>query len=285
MTQGGVEARAHAGAAALMGPRRSRKAIAYGAWYAAEHGLRTMRAYLTSIVVNSIFNPLVYLFALGTGIGSYVDANSGGIGQGVSYLTFVGPALLASAALNAAFEEGSYPVMGGFKWTRTFWSMNATPIGGGQIAMGVLIAASFRIAFTVVIFWAFLAASGAAPSPASLLAVPAALLAGLAFGSAIMAIACRIEEDDSWFPIINRLVIMPMFLFSGTFFPLERYPVALRWIGWLSPLWHGTQLGRVASYGLAEPAWLVAVHLAYLSALLAAGIALSKAGFERRLSA
>lgn len=280
----GVEARAHSGAAALLGAHRSRKAIRYGAWYAAEHGLRTMRSYLTTIITGSVFNPLIYLFALGAGIGSFVDSNSGGLGQGVAYLTFVGPALLSSAALNAAFEECSYPVMGGFKWTRTFWSMNATPIRGGQIASGVLIAASFRIAFTVVAFWAFLFAFGAAPSPASALAVPAALLSGLAFGSAIMAIACRIEEDDSWFVVINRLFIMPMFLFSGTFFPLERYPVALRWIGWLSPLWHGTQLGRVASYGLAEPAWLIAAHIAYLSAILATGIALSRIGFERRLS-
>lgn len=256
----------------------------YGAWFAAEHGLRTMRSYLSSIITGSVFNPLVYLFALGAGIGSFVDANAGGLGQGVSYLTFVGPALLSSAALNAAFEETSYPVMGGFKWARTFWAMNATPLSGGQIALGVLIAAACRIAFTVSAFWAFLFAFGAAPAPTSFLAVPAAMLAGLAFGSAIMAIACRIEEDDSWFVVINRLFIMPMFLFSGTFFPLERYPLTLRWIGWLSPLWHGTQLGRVAAYGLSEPAWLVAAHLAYLASMLALGLWLARTGFERRLS-
>lgn len=281
-----VEARAHSGAAVLLGERRSARSIAFGAWFVAEARLRTMRAYLRTIVMGSLFNPLMYIFALGLGIGSYIDRNGGGQGLGgVSYLTFVGPALLASAALTAAFEETSFPVMGGFKWTREFWAMNATPIDARQIVDGVLLAAGFRIVFTVLAFWCCLAAFGAMPSGAAFLAMPAAVLTALAFGSAIMAIASRLEEDDGWFAIINRLVIAPMFLFSGTFFPLESLPLGLRWIGWISPLWHGTQLGRIAAFGLAEPAWLVAAHLAFLAALLAAGLVLSRKSFARRLSA
>ncbi|MBN2874806.1 MAG: ABC transporter permease [Spirochaetales bacterium] len=277
--------RARSEAASLLSARRSRKAMLFGTWYVAEHGLRTMSSYVTTIITGSIFNPLIYLFALGIGIGSYIDANAGGIGQqGVSYLTFVGPALLASAGLTAAFEETTYVVMGGFRWSRIFWAMNATPLRGSQIANGVLLAAGFRIVFTVVAFWLFLFAFGAAPSPWAPLAIPAAILSALAFGAVMMAIACRIEDDDSWFSIIYRLVIAPMFLFSGTFFPVERYPLGLRWIAWISPLWHGSQLGRVASYGLEQPAWLVMVHLGYLVALLAIGMRLSHTGFERRLS-
>jgi lipooligosaccharide transport system permease protein len=280
-----MEEQAHAGAAAILGKRRSRKSIAFGTWYVTEHRLLTMRSYLTSIIVGSVFNPMIYLFSLGVGIGSYIDAKSGSLGQGsVSYLAFVGPALLASAALTAAFEETSYVVMGGFKWSREFWAMNATPIRGRQIANGVLLTAGIRIVFTIAVFWCFLRAFGASPSPYSFLAMPAAILSGLAFGSVIMAVAARIEEDDSWFAIINRLIIAPMFLFSGTFFPLERFPVGFRWIGWISPLWHGTQLGRVASYGMKEPVWLTACHLAYLAAMLALGLGLSWKGFSRRLS-
>lgn len=275
----------HAGASAYFGPHRSARSIAYGTWYVTEHRLRTMRAYLGSIITGSVFNPVLYLFALGVGIGSYIDANAGarGIG-GVGYLVFVGPALLVSAALTAAFEETSYPVMGGFKWTREFWAMNATPINARQVVNGVLLATGFRILFAVSVFWCCLAAFGASPSGYGFLAVPVAVLSGLAFGSVTMAVAARLEEDDGWFPIINRLIITPLFLFSGTFFPLDQLPIWLQWLGWISPLWHGTQLGRRAAYGMAEPLWLTAVHVAYLAGMLVAGLGLSWKAFSRRLT-
>ena len=276
---------AHSGAAAHFGERRSAKSIAFGTWFVAEHRLRTMRAYLGSIIMGSVFNPVIHLFALGVGIGSYIDSSSGGLGLGgLSYLTFVGPALLTSAALTVAFEETSFPVMGGFKWTREFWAMNATPISGRQVVNGVLLAAGFRIIFTVVVFWCFLTAFGASPSTLGFLAMPAAIFAGLAFGSVIMTIASRLEEDDGWFAIINRLVIAPMFLFSGTFFPLERLPLGLQWIGWISPLWHGTQLGRIATYGMEEPLWLLASHILFIAIMLAVGLGLSWTSFARRLA-
>ena len=264
----------------------SARSIAFGAWFVAEARLRNMLAYLRTIALTSFFNPLMYILALGVGIGSYIDkrARAASGVAGVSYITFVGPALLASAALTAAFEETSFPVMGGFKWTREFWAMNATPISARQIANGVLLAALFRVVFTVLIFWLFLAAFGAMPGPLSALSMPASVLAGLAFGSVIMAVASRLEEDDGWFAAINRLIIAPMFLFSGTFFPLENLPLGLRWIGWISPLWHGTQLGRIAAFGLSEPAWLVAAHVLFLAGLLAAGVGLSWSAFARRLA-
>ncbi len=275
----------HAGAAAYFGRRRSARSIAFGTWYVAEHRLRTMRAYLGSILAGSVFNPVLYLFALGVGIGSYIDSNAGARGiEGVRYLVFVGPALLVSAALTVAFEESSYPVMGGFKWTREFWAMNATPISGRQVVNGVLLATGFRIIFTVSVFWCCLAAFGASPSGYGILAVPSAVLSGLAFGSVIMAVAARLEDDDGWFPIINRLIIMPMFLFSGTFFPLDQLPIYVRWLGWISPLWHGTQLGRRAVYGMAEPVWLTAIHVAYIAGMLVLGLGLSWKSFSRRLS-
>ncbi|HTX73170.1 MAG TPA: ABC transporter permease [Rectinemataceae bacterium] len=280
-----VEHSAHAGAAAHLGPRRSARSMTFGTWYVTEHRLRTMRAYLSSILMGSVFNPVMYLFALGVGIGSYIDASSGSKAVGaVGYLTFVGPALLASAALTVAFEESSFPVLGGFKWTREFWAMNATPISARQVANGVLLAAGLRVVFTVAIFWCCLALFGATPSPLSALAMPSAIMGGLAFGSVIMWVASRLEEDDGWFAMINRLIIAPMFLFSGTFFPLDRLPLGLQWIGWISPLWHATQLGRVATYGMPEPPWLSLVHAAFLTLLFAAGMALSWRSFARRLA-
>jgi lipooligosaccharide transport system permease protein len=244
-----------------------------------------MRSYLTTILMGSVLNPVMYLFAIGVGIGSYVNSNTGGAGVGgVSYIVFVGPALLASAALTVAFEESAFPVMAGFKWQKVFFAMNATPVTGGQIAAGMLLAMGLRVTFTVAAFWAFLAAFGAAPAPTSFLAVPAALLGGLAFGSLVAAFASGIEDDEGWFTILQRLIIAPMFLFSGTFFPLESLPMALRWIGWISPLWHATQLGRIATYGLVEAPLVEAAHFAYLGALLALGLLVSFRNFARRLA-
>ena len=272
-------------AAELLGPRRSARSLLFGAWYVTEHQLVIMRSYLTTILMGSVLNPVMYLFAIGVGIGSFVDSNSGGAGVGgVSYLVFVGPALLASTALTVAFEESAFPVMAGFKWQKVFFAMNATPVNGGQIATGMLLAMGLRVTFTVAAFWAFLAAFGAAPAATSFLAVPAALLGGMAFGSLIVAFASGIEDDEGWFTIVQRLIIAPMFLFSGTFFPLESLPLGVRWIGWISPLWHSTQLGRIATYGLAEPPTLLASHLLYLGALLAFGLFVSFRNFERRLA-
>jgi len=273
-------------AAELLGPRRSARSLLFGAWYVTEHQLVIMRSYLTTILMGSVLNPVMYLFAIGVGIGSFVDSNAGGAGVGgVSYLVFVGPALLASTALTVAFEESAFPVMAGFKWQKVFFAMNATPVSGGQIATGMLLAMGMRVTFTVAAFWAFLAAFGAAPASTSFLAVPAALLGGMAFGALIVAFASGIEDDEGWFTIVQRLIIAPMFLFSGTFFPLESLPLGVRWIGWISPLWHSTQLGRIATYGLAEPPALLASHLLYLGALLALGLLVSFRNFERRLAA
>ena len=281
----GGAARAARGAAEILGPRRSARSLLYGVWYVTEHQLVIMRSYFTTILMGSVLNPVMYLFAIGVGIGAFVNSNAGGRGPGgVPYIVFVGPALLASSALTVAFEESAFPVMAGFKWQKVFFAMNATPVTGGQIATGMLLAMGLRVAFTVAAFWAFLAAFGAAPAAWSFLAVPAALLGGLSFGALIVAFASGIEDDEGWFTIVQRLIIAPMFLFSGTFFPLESLPLGLQWIGWISPLWHATQLGRVATYGLHEAPALVAAHILYLGALQAAGLFVSFRNFDRRLS-
>ena len=269
----------------LMGTDRGAKGRRWGWWYVFEHRLLNMRAYAWSITMSSIGTPLFYLFALGVGLGALVDANTGSRGiDGVSYLTFVGPALLASAAITSAFEESAFPVMSGFKWSREFFAMNATVVGSGQIMVGVLAAAAFRVVLTVSIYWALLAAFGAAPSPLSFLAVFAALLGGLSFATPIMAFAASLEDDQGYFALIGRFVIAPMFLFSGTFYPLEQLPVGLQAVGWISPLWHATELGRWATYGHEQSATMILVHIAYLTVLAAVGLALARGLFARRLS-
>jgi lipooligosaccharide transport system permease protein len=146
------------------------------------------------------------------------------------------------------------------------------------------LAIAFRVVITAVVYYAVAAAFGAVLLPATgWLAIPAAVLAGMALSSLITAFTATVEEDKGQMAIIMRVVVMPLFLFSGTFFPLTALPAWLQWIGWLSPVWHGTELGRDATYGLGEPGWLVALHVAYLALLAAGGLLRTQHVITRRL--
>jgi lipooligosaccharide transport system permease protein len=252
----------------------------YGSWYVAEHRIRSMRAYAQTVMVTSVGNPLVYLFALGVGLANLITA---GVGE-VSYLVFVAPALLASAAVTVAAEESTYPVMMGFKWNPIFYAMNAAPISAGQIVNGLVIGMLARMLPTCLIYYVVMLFFGAVPSGFGVLAVLASVATGLAVGTVIMSYTSRVEEDKGQMAMIMRFGITPMFLFSGTFFPLTQLPGFLQWIGWISPLWHGTQLGRVFAYGYAEPFWLSVVHVLYLVVLAAAGWKLTQSVVTRRLN-
>ena len=257
----------------------------YGSWYVAEHRIRSMRSYFQTIIATSIGNPLVYLFALGVGLASLVDKSQVGQGvAGVGYLAFVAPALLATAAVTVAGEEATYPMMMGFKWNPIFYGMNAAPISGNQIVNGMTIAILARMLPTTVLYFVVMVLFGAVPSTLGIVSVFSAVLTGLAVALVIMSYTSRIEEDKGQMAMIMRFGILPMFLFSGTFFPLTQLPVYLQWIGWISPLWHGTELGRVLSYGMAEPTWLTVVHVAYLGALCFFGWKITQRVVTRRLN-
>jgi len=256
----------------------------WGSWYIAEHRFRGMRAYYQTILATSIGNPLVYLFALGVGLAALVPQ---GIPNGegtISYLAFVAPALLATAAVTVAAEESTYPYMMGFKWNPIFYAMNAAPLSGNQIANGMIISIVGRILPTTAIYFVVMVLFGAVPSALGVLGILTATLTGLAISVIISMYTAGIEEDKGQMAMIMRFGITPMFLFSGTFFPLASLPWFLQWIGWISPLWHGTELGRVLSYGYPEPAWLTAVHVVYLLALSALGWILTQRVITRRLN-
>jgi lipooligosaccharide transport system permease protein len=255
--------------------------VRWGSFHVAEHKLLAMRAYLRSLVFTAFGNPLVYLFGLGVGLAKLISTNVGG----ATYLEFVAPALLASAAITVAMEEFSYPVLAGFKWNKIFEAMNAAPISGLQIVNGMIIAVFCRMAGTVVVYFGFMLLFGAVPQALGALAILTSVATGLAVGIPIMAYTASIRDDRGQMNYIQRFILIPMTLFSGTFFPLSHLPIYLQWIGWISPLWHGTQLGRVLSYGMSEPAWLTAVHVVYLVALIAVSWWLSARTFSRRLNA
>jgi lipooligosaccharide transport system permease protein len=243
-----------------------------------------MRKFFWVILFHSIASPFLYLMAIGIGVGTMIDKNMGGAGvDGVTYLAFLAPALLANAAVQGSIDEVIFPTLGGFLWEKSFYKMNSTPITGRQIALGVFQAAFIRNFFTVIIYFAILQLFGVMDGARAWLTIPAALLAGAAFSAIMMAVAGNTKQEDNFFTFVGRFVIQPMFFLSGTFFPIESMPLYLRWVGWISPLWHATDLGRYLAYGHSIPGWLIATHIAILIAMIGIGLKLSFRIFEKRL--
>lgn len=259
------------------------RAKRFGSWYYAEHALRVMNGYRWTLIAYSVGNPVMYLFAMGIGLATLVDQNSADAFGGVSYLAFIAPALLASATIMTAATEFTYPVMDGFKWRRVYYGPHASPLAVHQIVNGYIIAITLRLVLMSAIYFGIVAAFGASPSPWGWAAVPVAVLCGLSFGLPLMAYSASVEEDKGQFALVMRFLVTPMFLFSGTFFPLTTLPIFLQWIGWISPLWHGTQLGRMLTYGYPVPTWLAVIHVLYLVALAVLGWRLARRTYERRL--
>jgi len=260
------------------------KVAARGSIFVAEARLRTMMKWIWLIIGLAIANPVLYLVSIGLGVGAYIDKNTGGMGvDGVSYITFLAPALLATAAIQGAIDESVYPTLEGFKWNKIFFSMNSTPLSGNHIATGVFLNSLIRVIFTAIIYWFVMLAFGVLESPRAWLAIFTAVMAGAAFGALMQALAGMLENEDIFFTVLQRFVIMPLFLFSGTFYPLTNMPIYLQWIGWISPLWHATELGRWLTYGHEISTLMLYTHFIFLNSLLLIGIIASRRIFTRRL--
>src|SRR5215212_8929845 len=225
---------------------------------------RTFRASIFS----SFLNPVMFLLAMGVGLGTYVD-RSGTASQalgGLSYLQFLAPGLLAATAMQAAAFESTFPIMGGLTWQKTFHAMYATPVSARDIVVGNLVWIAIRLTSIAAIFTVVMAVFGAAASPLILLGIPAAVLTGMAFAAPIAAFSAT-QTTPEKFNAVFRFGITPLFLFSGTFFPLSNLPEMIRPIAWLSPLWHGVELTRGLALGTIGGAPLLAlIHVLVLVA-------------------
>jgi lipooligosaccharide transport system permease protein len=261
------------------------RAIRRGAWAVAEYRIFSMSKWLGALFSFGLGNPIIYLVSIGLGIGALVDINTGGQGiDGVSYLQFVAPALLATAAINAVQDEVTFPTMQGFVWDKMFYAMYNTPISPRQVANGVMIAAVLRGIFTVLLYELVLLVFQAIPLASFLPLFVSSIIAAIAFAAAMLAATVRIENDTALFAVIGRFIIAPMFLFSGTFYPLDQMPIYLQWIGWISPLWHSTQLGRFLSYGMPLEIWQFVMHVGFLALVFAVGMLMAYPKFEERLN-
>ncbi len=260
-------------------------AVRWGAFRVAGYRLRHISKWMGSVIAFGLGNPILYLLSVGLGVGALVDANSGGEGiGGVPYLQFVAPALLAAAAIQGVMDEVTFPTMDGFVWDKVFFAIGATSVSSRQIANGVMIVALIRGVFTTAMYLAILLAFGAIPLSSVLPLMVTSMFAGWAFAALMLSFTARLENDDGYFAIISRFVVAPMFLFSGTFYPLEQMPILLQPIGWVSPLWHATELGRFLSYGLEIEPLMFLVHFGYLAILGVVGMALTYPKFAERLA-
>ncbi len=232
--------------------------------------------------IYTLLGPLLYLGAMGAGVGSLVTRQDAASLGGVSYLAFIAPGMLAATAMQTASAEASWPVMGAMRWMRVYHAQVATPLGVADVFHGHLLGMLLRVTATSAAMLLAAVVLRVPQSALTPLALPAAVLTGAAFAAPIAAWSVR-QEGDSMFSVLFRLGITPMFLFSGTFFPVETLPAALRAVAYATPLWHGADLCRDLVLGGARPLTSL-VHVAYLGAWTVLGLVAGRRTYARKLT-
>jgi len=245
-----------------------------------EHNLLVYRRVWRGTAFTTILSPILFLSAMGVMLGSLVP----GLVEfgGVSYLVFLAPGLLAAQAMQTATIESSWPLLAGFKWLKTFQASIASPLTTRDIVVGHLYWLTVRMAIVSGIFLVVMVLFGAAASPLVVAAWPAAILTGLAFGMPMAAWTATRRTEGS-FPVIFRFVITPLFLFSGTFFPIERLPDMIQPLAWLTPLYHGVALTRSLALGQVADPLALALHAGVLLGLTGIGLVVALHTFQKRL--
>jgi len=246
----------------------------FGSWLTAYK--RTWRG----SIFGRFLSPLMFLLSIGLGLGSLVDKSSGGV-NGVPYLQFVVPGIVAAQSMWVAMGESTYPVMGAIRWNAKYHAMLATPVGINDILVGHLLYVAMQVTGATAIFILVAALFGSFSSWWVLLALPVTVLTGMAFAVPVFAFSATQEGPDN-FNILFRFIMTPLFLFSGIFFPVSQLPAFLRPIAWVMPLWHGVQVDRSLALGSPDFA-AIAAHTAYLLVVIAVGAWLAHRAFTKRL--
>jgi lipooligosaccharide transport system permease protein len=238
--------------------------------------MRTWRSSLTT----SFLAPVLYLAAMGVSLGSLINKHVGTVDH-VHYLSFVAPGLLAASAMQIAASDSMYPVMAAIKWIRTYYAMLATPLRVLDVLLGHFAWVTVRLILTAVTYLGVMAAFGTVHSTLAILALPAAVLTGLAFSSIISAFAAT-QENDQGFATLSRMGLIPLFLLSATFFPLSQLPGWMHPVAYATPLYHGVDLCRMLVLGHVDSISAI-WDLVYLVALIGVGFLLSRRLFAQRL--
>lgn len=233
-------------------------------------------------IYSSVLNPVLYLGAMGLGLGTLVDKHGTANLGGVSYLAFLAPGLMAASAMQTAVGESLYPVYTAVKWQQTYQAAASTPLRPGDIYRGHLMFTTMRLAMNMTIFLCIMAAFGAVRSAWVVVTLPVAVLTGLAFAAPLDAFAVTRQKTDQAFNMIFRFGMIPLFLFSGTFFPITQLPAWIRPVAYATPLWHGVALCRALSLGTADLAGALG-HVGYLVTVAVLGLIAGQLTYQRRL--
>ena len=247
-----------------------------------ESNLLTYRRVWKGSAFSSFLSPTLFLLAMGFGLGTLVDQAGGSeVLDGVAYVTFLAPGLLVANAMQTGTGEGSFPVMAGMKWIKTYHAVLASPIGSNGLVAGHFMWVAIRLALVGLVFGVVSALLGAMSITSALSIVPIAILVGLAMASPMTAFTATRATAEG-LTAVFRFGVTPMFLFSGTFFPISQLPGWMQPLAAATPLWHAVELARSIALGVdsALPAWQ---HVAYLVALFVAGAALSMRIFRQKL--
>ncbi len=236
-----------------------------------------------SNVLGGFVQPFLYLLGMGLGVGALVDrgVDASRLLDGLTYFQFLAPGLLATTGMMISSGESLWPVMGGFKWQRTFHAQAATPLSPGEITAGLALWQTTRAVISVAGVAGVLALFEGTRSWGLLLAIPFGGLTGVAFGAPLTAWSATRDREDS-FPAIMRFGITPLFLFGGAFYPIDQLPDWMEPIAKLTPLWHGVELCRGAVHSTLGFVDAV-VHVAVLLGFAAVGWFFSRRAFAGKL--
>lgn len=261
-----------------------RRILTRGVWRATEREVLVWRSAWKGNAVALVVEPLLFLAAMGIGLGGLVDESTGLVttrtASDITYLAFVTPGLLVASAMLAVASAALWGVMAGIKWMGQYRSMVHTALTPGDVFAGLVVFQGCKAGFGAALFLIVATALGGVASPWALAAVPVAIVLGATTMATLGGYAAD-KDDDFTFPLIMRLGIMPLFLLSGTFFPVEQLPDALQPLCWLSPLFHAAEAARMATTG--QMSWWFVAHLGVLVAILAVVLPVGIARFRRRL--
>ena len=232
------------------------------------------------VIFSGFFEPLFYLLGIGYGLGTLVGGVGLADGREISYAAFVAPALLGQASMNGAIAESIFNVFFKLNFSRTYDAILATPLGIREIAVGEMLWSLFRGTLYVIAFVGVMIGMGLVISPLLFLVIPASILIGAAFSAACLATTAYLRTVQD-FDLPMGLVVMPMFLFSGTFFPISIYPQPIQLAMELTPLFHAVGLLRGLATGLLG--WHELWDLAYLVAFGAIAMWIALTRLEQRL--
>jgi lipooligosaccharide transport system permease protein len=252
----------------------------------AEYHATSFRHLWRATIGTALLTPFFYLAGMGLGLGKLVNENVAATQSlgGVSYVAFLAPGLLAADGMLVGSLESTWPVMAGVKWNRSYHAMVASPMRAVDIVNGHLLWMAIRVFLAVGSFAAVMLLFHDTRHLGTVAAVPAGVLTGLAFAAPVMAWACTVEDTGGEFASFQRFVIVPMFLFSGTFFSVEQLPRWMQILAWFTPLFHGVNLCRGIALG-GTPGWQLAVNATVLVALVIVGMIAARHTLSKRMYA